>query len=432
MADERTAPLDLPTARARIAALAREPAARALAAADAGAGRVLLVGGALRDAALGLPVGDLDAVALRDGAALAGRLADAIGGRLVPLAPGRFTAYRVVAADHEVDLWDLEGGSLDADLARRDFTINALALALDDGALLDPHGGLVDLAGRRLRAVRPETFAEDPLRVLRLARFAATLAGFTIDPATAAAARAAAPGLDRVAGERIREELATLARRAHPVNAQRALVEAGAFPGLWSGQWIGLAAATDGIAAFARLDGARTRLGDARASDESMATDHALRLALVHSPADRAREVERLFRRAVLSRRQARAALALLAATTAAAPEGDVLRLLLWRLGPLWTAGLALDAALAPAATQPAWQTALEAAQRLVDREGDRLLAPRPLVSGAEAAALAGVPSGPRLGAALHALVEAQVLGAVDSIDGARAFLARYAREQGG
>ena len=235
MAADRIGLADDSTARARVAALVDSPAARALAGADAGQRRVLLVGGALRDAALGKAVGDLDAVARRDGAEIAERLAQAIGGRLVQLAPGRFAAWRVVGPDFEVDLWDLEGGSLDADLARRDLTVNAIALDLGSGEVLDPHGGLADLAERRLRAVRAGTFAEDPLRVLRLARFAAALEGFAIEPATAAAARAAAPGLERVAGERIRDELTALSIRARPAVVQRALVEVGAFPGLWRG-----------------------------------------------------------------------------------------------------------------------------------------------------------------------------------------------------
>jgi len=425
MAADRNAPLDLSTARARVVALLELPAARALAAADAGARHVLLVGGALRDAALGAPVADLDAVARHDGAGIAARLAAALGGRLVHLAPGRFAAYRVVAPIGEIDLWDLEGGPLDADLARRDLTVNAVALELD-GTVVDPHGGLADLVARRLRAVRAATFAEDPLRVLRLARFAATLAGFSIEPDTGAAARAAAPGLERLAGERIREELAALATRALPAAAQRALTDVGAFPGLWSGRWA--PAGDDGVAAFARLARARERLGAACAPEELAAADHALRLALVHPAAERAPALDRLARRALLTRRQQRAASALLAAADAGPAGGDALRIRLWRLGALWASGLAVGAALAPPGHEVAWSATLAEARELVAERGERLLAPRPLLSGAEAAALAGVAPGPGLGAALAALVEAQVLGRVESVEAARAFLAGRAR----
>ena len=75
----------------------------------------------------------------------------------------------------QVDLSPLRGGSLEADLALRDFTVNAIAEPLEGGARVDPHGGVQDLAARRLRAVGPGAFADDPLRVVRLVRLAAEL-----------------------------------------------------------------------------------------------------------------------------------------------------------------------------------------------------------------------------------------------------------------
>ena len=97
-----------------------------------------------------------------------------------------------------------------ADLARRDFTINAMAYSAEEG-LIDPFGGQADLQASLVRAVgRPQhRFEEDALRILRLYRFAARF-GFALDPATAAAARALAPHLDCVSAERIAEELCKL------------------------------------------------------------------------------------------------------------------------------------------------------------------------------------------------------------------------------
>ena len=102
------------------------------------------------------------------------------------------------------------------DLARRDFTINAMAYSAEEG-LIDPFSGRDDLAAHRVRAVgEPERrFEEDALRILRLYRFAARF-GFAIDPATGAAARALGPHLDCVSAERIQEELLKLLAAPQP------------------------------------------------------------------------------------------------------------------------------------------------------------------------------------------------------------------------
>lgn len=102
------------------------------------------------------------------------------------------------------------------DLARRDFTINAMAYSAKEG-LIDPFGGRDDLAAHIVRAVgEPERrFEEDALRILRLYRFAARF-GFAIDPATGAAARALGPHLDCVSAERIQEELLKLLAAPRP------------------------------------------------------------------------------------------------------------------------------------------------------------------------------------------------------------------------
>ena len=119
-----------------------------------------------------------------------------------------FGAWRVTGPRRawQIDVSPLVGEAIEADLARRDFTVNAMAEPLGDGALVDPFGGARDLERRVLRMVAPEAFDADPLRVVRLARLAIEV-GLEADPATAAAARGAAPGLERVAGERVFAEL---------------------------------------------------------------------------------------------------------------------------------------------------------------------------------------------------------------------------------
>ena len=111
---------------------------------------------------------------------------------------------------------------IETDLSRRDFTINAMALALDDPDLVDPFGGLADLAQRRLRTPQsPElSFGDDPLRMLRAARFVATL-GFEPDAALVEAMTAMSDRLSIISAERIRDELSKL------------LVADDPSPGLW-------------------------------------------------------------------------------------------------------------------------------------------------------------------------------------------------------
>jgi putative nucleotidyltransferase with HDIG domain len=169
--------------------------------------RAWLVGGAVRDRLLGRETGDFDLVVAGDVEAAARALARHGGGTAFPLSQA-FGAWRVAgpARTWQADLAGLLGETIEEDLARRDFTVNAIAEPLAGGGLIDPTGGAADLERRVLRMVAPEAFDADPLRVVRLARLGVE-AGLEVDAATAGAARDAAPGLERVAGERIFAEL---------------------------------------------------------------------------------------------------------------------------------------------------------------------------------------------------------------------------------
>ena len=177
----------------------------------------VLVGGAVRDGLLGR-LGerpDLDFVLDEDATGLARRLARRLGGSCVVLDAERDIA-RLVLQGWSLDLARREGPDLRADLARRDYTVNAIALRLPgDGAaeLLDPQGGLADLEQRRLVAISEANLIDDPLRLLRGVRLACEL-GFTIEAGTLALIgrhRALLPG---VAPERVLAELERIATAA--------------------------------------------------------------------------------------------------------------------------------------------------------------------------------------------------------------------------
>src|SRR5215216_6506463 len=169
---------------------------------DKGGTECHLVGGALRDRALGLPIKDIDAVVAGRGREIAQKVAATLPGFFVALGGKEFAAFRVVAEGFELDLWDRAGTTLYQDLERRDFTVNSFALDARTGETTDPFGGLGDLVHRILRATTPASFAGDPLRVLRLPRMLLRLPGFSAEPETVRLARLCSSRLAEVAAER--------------------------------------------------------------------------------------------------------------------------------------------------------------------------------------------------------------------------------------
>ncbi len=173
--------------------------------------QVYLVGGTVRELALGRTAPDLDLAVSAHTLDLGRDLAATLAGTFVLLDEAERTA-RVVWQGEILDLAEFRAPTLEEDLRARDFTINALALELEavlgerPPALIDPWGGLEDLARGLIRVVRPRNFQEDPLRLLRAYRFAATH-GFRLTPETTAAIPPCLPEFSRVAGERVRQEL---------------------------------------------------------------------------------------------------------------------------------------------------------------------------------------------------------------------------------
>jgi putative nucleotidyltransferase with HDIG domain len=191
--------------------------------------RAWVVGGAVRDRRLGRASSDFDVVIDGDTARAASAIARAAGRAACFALSREFGSWRVLARDGswQLDVEPLRGGSLERDLALRDFTVNAIAEPLAGGEPIDPLGGLRDLAERRLRMAGAGAFEADPLRVLRLVR---TVVELELEPdaGTLRAARASAAALAAVAGERVFAELSRMLDGAAPRRALEWLADVGA------------------------------------------------------------------------------------------------------------------------------------------------------------------------------------------------------------
>ena len=172
--------------------------------------RAYLVGGTVRDALLGRESCDLDIAVEGTALALARQLANQLRGAYVALDVERDVGRIVVRAgggQQHIDVAALRSGSIEADLWARDYTVNAMAVPLEDdlGELLDPTGGRADLDARLLRVVREDSFGDDPLRILRGVRLRGAL-GFSLTAETESLARRWLPQLRDVSPERVRDE----------------------------------------------------------------------------------------------------------------------------------------------------------------------------------------------------------------------------------
>ncbi|MBM3473217.1 MAG: CCA tRNA nucleotidyltransferase [Armatimonadetes bacterium] len=225
-----------------------------------------LVGGSVRDLLLGAGEFDLDFAVEGDGPALAREVARRLGGWVE--GPSQFLTAAVVLPDgrrldvattrqetypEPTKLPVVQRADVRADLRRRDFSVNALALSLTlsgVGELIDPCGGRADLAGRVIRVLHDRSFSDDPTRLIRAARFCTRL-GFAMEPATRRLASEAAKEalLERVTGARVREEVAKLLGEPDPGAVLEWLARIGALqqvlPGLRPDQrlfvWLGRA-----------------------------------------------------------------------------------------------------------------------------------------------------------------------------------------------
>lgn len=200
----------------------------------AGEEPVYVVGGAVRDLLLGRERADLDLVVVGNASELAAKLG------AEPVEHERFATAKVVLDGHEVDIATARAetyaqpgalpevapaSSIEADLGRRDFTINAIALPLrGESVPIDPYGGRPDLAAGLLRILHPASFVDDPTRALRAARYASRF-GFRLEEETEALVRRT--GLDTVSDDRQEAELLRLAAEPKAVTGLQMLAEWG-------------------------------------------------------------------------------------------------------------------------------------------------------------------------------------------------------------
>jgi tRNA nucleotidyltransferase (CCA-adding enzyme) len=365
-----------------------------------------LVGGAVRDGLLDRLAErpDLDLVVAEEAIPLCKRLARRHRGSCVVLDEPRSIA-RLVVADWTIDVARLAGPDLESDLARRDYSVNAIALPLPTGdaapTLVDPQGGLADLEAAQLRAIAEANLLDDPLRLLRGLRLAAEL-GFALEPRTADWIRRHADRCGTVAGERVLAELERLAAVLH--GGERWLAEAVSL-GLLA-PW---GAAPPAPAALAELDGDAPR----RRGLEPTEAAWALPLARLGSLLDgQALVALRASRR--LQQRTARlrsgwavvaAAIAVGDAPLAGLPEET--RLTLQRQLeadlPAWLLGLPVE-------------VAADALERWRDA-ADPLFHPRPPLDGRTLQAALDLEAGPELGRLIDHLTRERAFGRLATED---------------
>jgi putative nucleotidyltransferase with HDIG domain len=193
---------------------------------------VYLVGGAVRDAVIGRVTHDLD-FATPQGLKLAKKVADGLPGAFFPLDEA-FDTARVVIQNPDgtrdfLDFAGYRGDSLEADLRGRDFTINAVAMDVHTGVIIDPLGGVADIRAKRIRACSETSLSDDPIRILRAVRQAAAF-DFSIGPETRKLMKAAVSLLPNISPERQRDELFKMLEGKKPDASIRALELLGVFP----------------------------------------------------------------------------------------------------------------------------------------------------------------------------------------------------------
>ncbi len=347
--------------------------------------------------------------------AFAGALAVRLGTRAIAVGPPGKRVLRLPLAGSEVDVFEI-AGSFDEDLLRRDFTVNAMAFDLGTGAFAAPAGALADLRAGRLALPRPGVLCEDPLRVLRAARFLAELPGFRVASRALPEFKAAGRFLRMAAEERRLVEMNKLLA-APPKDRDRALrflEKVGALGHLLRGT----AARTRrrGLSFVSRLDSRDPRVARA--------------LLLLPLGAKRAEEILRKWKTTRQERQLAKKLFTLSRAVGARRPSKAPTRReivqVIRAVSPFFEESVLFLSAFTDARSRrlaSAVRTLMRDRRRMA-----RLLRPKRPIDVHEVASLLTVSSGPELGRALEALDLAVAAGEVRSRTGALRLLAGRGR----
>ena len=429
-----------------------------------------IVGGAVRDACLRRPTQDIDLVVGRDAIRLARRVTDWLGADIYVMDRTRGVARLFVQHDGEtlcLDFADMRGGTLDADLRERDFTMNAMAADMlgDIGALIDPLGGEKDLRAKILRRCSPGAIANDPVRGLRAVRLSAQFA-LKIHPDTAADIRVHASAIRETSGERIRDEFFKLLDLGNAARGLRALEHLGLLREILP------QAESDGLphalATIDRLSPLLTAISARRTDNTAAAFDlgmlviqldrfrpelqahldrqygkarshgQLLVLAALLTNADDTQTIADSLRLSADEARKLRIAVGNVGRVGMGSSWSRLERHRYWRdlgAGGLDAILLGAAAALAgqgAALDQGEWLALVEQITQLLEawfNQRETVVNPKHLLDGNAVKRILGIKGGPQIGAALTALREAQVIGKVADVDAARAYVAAIAAE---
>ncbi len=379
-----------------------------------------VVGGYVRDRLLARPTVDLDlslAGSAEDVAGPARRLAQRHRRRAHLLGAAPHAVWRVELDHAKVELWPRGELTPAADLERRDFSCNALAWWLPEGPLEDRFGGLSDLERGRLRAVSRDNLVDDPLRLLRAARFTAEMPWLELEGSTRGWIAELAPRLGSAPRERVGQELLRLFSAPGARHGARLLLELGLVaPSAPEGTAPDAGRLEELLPAVDLLSGAaRHPVSAARA-----AAGEAARLAPLVAAWQPHRESELAPLGWARQIRDPALAAATLLDDALAAVAGDASdrRRLIHRAGARFPAVLAFAAAVEPELSWHRWWL-------MWRRRGAEITAPRPLLTADQVMAATGLGPGPELGAVLRNLLEAQLGGELRTAGGAHRWLGR-------
>lgn len=355
-----------------------------------------LVGGCVRDALLDRLALDVDFAAF-SAAGVASRFASRVHSRPIQLGRDALAVWRVTAQDRLYDFAEVVGESIEMDLARRDFTINALAVELDNvPRLIDPFDGREDLRSRTIRIVSEKNIEDDPLRILRAVRFAVQL-DFEIDPDSFRALAGRSGLLVSSAPERVTYELDLILRSHQAVRGVQMIIRLGLSNLLFD----------------LSLDERTLSLIDSLREDPI-----SVLMVLLQKLPDR--QLERHANRWRWSTQTLRDLLALRRAVEAIRNlASQSLEVVLYDAGPA-TSRRTMDILRAQGLDDQA-----DRVQGIVEARGDSLFATEALLTGHEIQQIAGLEEGAEVGRLKRLLLEAQIRGEIATRDEAVALVSR-------